>query len=231
MGWTTWNCSTPTVSASDTATKSERNGTAPRQRCFEGSNRMCREAHREAHVRFQGSEKSAMASCYPTRGHVIEEVTMLSDTVPLVVATSILLFADAAQDRETQFRKDVEALQGVWAIVKVESEGKDVTQQLNIKDLKLRVTRDKLIPISDGKEEAENELSYTIDPTIKPKTMDLINGHTKTTAKAIYSLEEGQLKVAFWFVLFGREPEGRPTSFDTKPHKHLLCLVLKKAEK
>jgi RNA polymerase sigma factor (sigma-70 family) len=94
-------------------------------------------------------------------------------------------------------KEDKELLQGTWHIVEVEVGGKHQAKETS-KDQILVFTGDKLaIKYDDG---SSQEMMYRIDPTQKPKAIDLapIDGPNKGyTFKGIYEIDGDRLKLYY----------------------------------
>jgi uncharacterized protein (TIGR03067 family) len=127
----------------------------------------------------------------------------------LIVAAALLVAADAKDDA---VKKDKEALQGTWKPVAREKNGKLESE----KDPELAKTRfvfkgDKLIE-QEGKN--EDEYTFTIDPTQKPKAIDLslkVRDEVLIN-KGIYELDGDTLRIC----LATNPDASRPTKFETK---------------
>jgi uncharacterized protein (TIGR03067 family) len=141
-------------------------------------------------------------------------------------------------------KSDKDAIQGAWVVESAERNGKQAAPE-EIKDKKLVFTADKIM-FEEGKEKKEE--SYKLDPNDKPGTIDVtvtieyksfgkvggtigggkapqiepeekvVKRETKT-AKGIYSLEGGKLKLCLG------DPDGeRPSDFSSKGERMLIVL-------
>jgi len=126
----------------------------------------------------------------------------------LLILTAVLLVAADAQDDAV--KKDLKKLQGHWTLVSAVVDGKKIPADV-IKDVHVVIEGPKYT--YDGA--VKREMTITLDPTKKPKEIDLTqmkDGKTKTS-RAIYEVEGNTLKVC-------RHQDGaqpRPTSFLSKP--------------
>jgi uncharacterized protein (TIGR03067 family) len=148
----------------------------------------------------------------------------------LLFATSgAALAADDAKKHAIQ--QDLKKLEGSWRTVSIEVNGKKLSEE-NIKqaaDLRLVFKgntgsiRNKDIVVSEG--------TFTIDPTKKPKTLDLkiTKGQNNgKTSLAIYELDGDTLKACWTLFAVDRK---RPKEFATKPDSGLLLITYKREKK
>ena len=140
--------------------------------------------------------------------------------LPAALAVGLLVAGDAKDDA---VKKDMEALQGKWQIVSLERDGKstDVAKDAVrvIKDDKYTVTPRPGVTI---------EGTFKIDPSAKPKTIDVTptTGDNKgKTSLGIYEIDGDALKICW-------APSGkdRPTEFKSPEGSGLFLAVHKKAK-
>jgi len=120
----------------------------------------------------------------------------------------------AAGAAAPQVADDREAIQGDWRVVRVEYEGHNMTDDAAFRGIKgatWRFTADRILVKAEGWPDSD----YTLDPTTRPKHLDL--GHKadagfKVTIKAIYALDGDDLMV---HLPSGERPE-RPKVFVTE---------------
>jgi uncharacterized protein (TIGR03067 family) len=115
--------------------------------------------------------------------------------------------------------KDEQAIQGTWVVVSAENNGKPAD---DIKGEKLILKDGKVTMTTKNKEEKG---TYKIDPTKKPKTIDLTEEGKTEPSPGIYALEGDTLKLCV-----SSKPSERPTEFSGKPKNHML-IVLKRQKK
>jgi uncharacterized protein (TIGR03067 family) len=105
---------------------------------------------------------------------------------------------------------DKDKLQGSWKLTNVYFGGKEMPGG---KAITITFAGDK-VSFKEGDKGAE-EGTYKIDPTKKPKQIDLTKGKDgKDEAKGIYSLEGDTLKIGIGFSLKKEEVAARPPSFE-----------------
>jgi len=140
----------------------------------------------------------------------------------LMVAVGFLIAADA---REDAVKQEVAKLKGMYATVSVEEEGKALPDEA--RTAKVEFTADKMIVLLGN---MKSPAAFTIDPTAKPKTIDLVGetGPDKgKVLKGIYEFDGETLKLAT-----ARNPKDeRPTEFATKKGSKSTLIVLKKEKK
>ncbi len=127
----------------------------------------------------------------------------------------------AAGPGDEPARKELAKLQGTWKLVAVEIGGQafeypdDVQLRWVVEDT--RVTR-----MDDGK----LLFALTVDPTAKPKTLDLTRMGTERSMEAIYSLSEDT-----WRICINPATDGareRPAEFATKDKPGWKIWLLKR---
>jgi uncharacterized protein (TIGR03067 family) len=140
----------------------------------------------------------------------------------VALAVGAVIAADAEDAK-----KDLEKLQGTWALVSGERDGKKFTEEevkktmLFIKDDTFRIPESSVATSEDG--------TIKIDPSKKPKEMDATTGSGPDKGKiwqGIYKLRGDTYKVCF-------APPGkdRPTEFSSKAGSGHLLQVWKREKK
>jgi uncharacterized protein (TIGR03067 family) len=118
-------------------------------------------------------------------------------------------------------KTDKDNLQGTWIPVSAEEAGTKVPKE-KIKDrnFEMVISGDKItLPIKDE----SKEVRFKLDPSKKPKHIDLLMGKDKT-AKGIYLLKGDTLKLCV-----EKEPDSdRPTKFSTEGTTHVLIVLKRK---
>jgi len=143
----------------------------------------------------------------------------------LLVAVALLLAADDAKD---EVKKELARFEGTWKWVSLESEKEKLSADA-LKDPRLKLTGDKFVVTGENAENAVMSGTFKVDPTKKPKTIDVTfsDGPQKgKTFLGIYELEEDIYKVCV-------DPEGksRPTEFAIKPGSGYVLELLKREKK
>jgi uncharacterized protein (TIGR03067 family) len=144
----------------------------------------------------------------------------------LAVLTVGLLFAVGANGNagEKAGKKDEERIQGTWSVVSGEKSGEKASED-EIKDVTITFAAEGKVMVKGVKGNQEFEGSYKLDPSKKPKEMDLkLNiGGKEESLKGIYLLEKNSLKLCV-----AAPPGERPTEFATAAGSMSMLLVLKR---
>jgi uncharacterized protein (TIGR03067 family) len=137
--------------------------------------------------------------------------------------TAVLLVAASAPPEKV--KEDDEKIQGTWAVVSREFIGKK-TPEVELKALKVTI-KDGTITIDDGKKQDKH--AYKLDPSQKPKAIDLANTGTenKETTLAIYELDGDTLKLCW----SEKDHEHRATKFVSDEGSGQTMIVLKREKK
>jgi uncharacterized protein (TIGR03067 family) len=141
----------------------------------------------------------------------------------LVLTVSLLLAADAADDAA---KKDLKLFEGTWKITSMEAEGMKLPED-QFKNDKLVCKGNEFTYTDAGG--AAHKGTFKIDPTKKPKTMDITftDGPNKgETMLGIYEISEDTYKLCM-------KPmsKDRPTEFSSKAGSGQVVEVLKKEKK
>jgi uncharacterized protein (TIGR03067 family) len=120
-------------------------------------------------------------------------------------------------------KKDEEKIRGTWAIVSHEFNGGTRPDDSAYKDTKVVIKGD-TITITDGDD--EGKWTFKLDPTTKPKEIDLTSEDKEKSYLGIYELTGDELKIC---AVKGRG--GRPTEFASKPGAEQELIVLKRVTK
>jgi uncharacterized protein (TIGR03067 family) len=132
----------------------------------------------------------------------------------------------AAADKDDKAKEDKKNLQGAWKLMSFEVAGKgdDDTKDEN---RELLIEGDKITVKNEGKDVEKN--SFTLDPTKKPKSIDVITltGEEKDKKRlGIYELDGDNLKICI-----DDKGETRPAEFKTKEKGNQILVVLKRVKK
>jgi uncharacterized protein (TIGR03067 family) len=137
----------------------------------------------------------------------------------LVVVCGLLVAAD---DKDDVVKKEKTKLKGTYTMVSGEEQGTKLPEGF-ISIGTIEFTNDKMIIKGKGKSEA----TYKIDPSQKPKTIDLTpqDGSEKgKLIKGIYVIDGGTLTIC----TATKSDNDRPTEFATKKGSGSVLMVLKK---
>lgn len=132
----------------------------------------------------------------------------------MVAAAGLLLAADAKEDAAKEMKK----LEGTWKVVSAEAGGAKIPDD-KLKDAFIVIKGDKLTMVDKGKDKDNKELTLKIDPSKKPKLLDLTDPKEKDgkPVPAIYALDGNELKICIPLVEMGKKADAkRPESFETK---------------
>jgi uncharacterized protein (TIGR03067 family) len=139
-----------------------------------------------------------------------------------VVATSLLLAADAPKDDATK-KKEVDKLQGAWKVSRWDSGGNSLPDEA-LKQMKFNIKGDKYtFEFADMKEEG----TMTLDPSKNPATIDLKieEGNDKgKTQVGIYKLEKDTIKLC----LAPAGSKDRPKEFASKEDSENIFIVIQR---
>jgi uncharacterized protein (TIGR03067 family) len=128
----------------------------------------------------------------------------------------------AGKDKETAIREELARFEGSWRFDSVELEGKAEAIEA-FKGIRLVLKGDHFTMAIPN---ASHEGTYTVDPTARPKTIDVTftDGPEKgKTSYGIYELEGDTYKVCI-----GLTGKPRPTEFASKPGSGHVLEVLKR---
>lgn len=147
----------------------------------------------------------------------------------LLAASDPVLADDDAKKRAIE--RDTKKLEGSWRTMSVESNGKKLSQDVikEMADLRLVFKGDTGSIRNKGKVLSEGP--FTIDPTKKPKTLDLEvtkGQRIGSTSLAIYELDGDTLKACWTSLAVDRK---RPKEFATKPDSGLLLITYQREKK
>src|SRR5258708_6281497 len=115
---------------------------------------------------------------------------------PVFMFSAIALTDDA---KDKAIKDELAALQGKWKVVAVEGDGKPIDK-----------IEKPTFTFMDGKMSGFGpEMTFTIDPTQKPKHITMVAKERQITVNSIYSLEKDELKIAIPLVEKGKGPENK----------------------
>ena len=123
-------------------------------------------------------------------------------------------------------RKDRAALQGTWKVIASEDNGEKVPAG-ELKDLFLLFKGDAIAIREAGK--AEERFSFLLDPTKKPKQIDLtikVGPKKGQTDRAIYQFDGDYLRIC----IQSDKDTPRPTEFTSRVGSNVWLVVLQKTK-
>jgi uncharacterized protein (TIGR03067 family) len=144
----------------------------------------------------------------------------------LFVLIAAVLFIAADDKKDEAVKKDLEKLQGDWSMVSSEHTGQKLPDEA-VKEYTRTIKDGQVTVFVSGK--AVVEATIKIDPTKKPKTMDVTytSGDNKDkTMPGIYEIDGDTCKVCFAPV-----DKERPTEFGAKEGTDHVVTVWKKEKK
>jgi uncharacterized protein (TIGR03067 family) len=137
--------------------------------------------------------------------------------IPRVTTVFVVCVLLAAQPPQSDAAKeDLKKLQGGWKVEKIEAGG------MELKDIKpaMLTFKDNTL-VEFGK-----EVTFKIDPSKKPKEIDLVLGKDGKVWMGVYDLDGDKLKLSLALVEPGKLAEQkRPTDFDTKKPQMVFTLT------
>jgi uncharacterized protein (TIGR03067 family) len=143
---------------------------------------------------------------------------MLLEALKVLVAGLLALsVAGVAADDKKDKPTDAKKILGTWTIESF-MEGGQKAKKEAIEDIKVTITAEKITVTQGAKEQ---EYTYTLDSTQKPRAIDLKNAKGDTVA-GIYKLEGDKLTVCF-----ARRGD-RPAQFESEKGTSVVLEVLKR---
>jgi uncharacterized protein (TIGR03067 family) len=137
-----------------------------------------------------------------------------------------VVFLLAAGDADDEVKKELARFEGTWKWVLIETEKMKIPED-DLKGPRMKLVGDKFIVTESA--DATFSGTFKVDPSKKPKTIDVTFGDGPDKGKTllgIYELEGDTYKVC-------TDPEGksRPTEFKIKPGSGHVLQVLKREKK
>jgi uncharacterized protein (TIGR03067 family) len=147
-------------------------------------------------------------------------------TTRLLLLTFVFVAIATDDSKEDAVKKDLDKLQGTWKMASLEVGGKSVPAD-KLKNSTLTIKGDKYII---NVNEKTYETQMVLDPTQKPKTIDMkfLDGANKDkTALGSYKID-GE---TFTMCRALNPGQARPQDFGTWPNTNTFVVVWKKQEK
>ena len=150
---------------------------------------------------------------------------------PIALAVGFVL-VQAARADDDAVKKDLAAMQGEWVVAGAEQGGKKLSEEdrrkLSDWFLSKMVIKDDQVTYWIGEKGGEAKegqpTAFEIDPTKKPKTI-----RQGQNILGIYSIEGDTLKICVHGDFSKeRQPEDRPTSFDTSKNENAYLFIFKR---
>ncbi len=159
-------------------------------------------------------------------------VTKMKVVVAWVLALSLLIggigtFAYQLGATEDKAKKsDKETIQGEWKVDSAKANGQEPqgAEGDQIKGATWTISADKITVTFNGEDRVS---TYTVDPTAKPKAIDVMS-EKEGTFKGIYKLEGDTLTIC---ASIQRGDNERPTAFESKEGSFTMLMVLKRVKK
>jgi uncharacterized protein (TIGR03067 family) len=146
--------------------------------------------------------------------------------VSLLVLALVLGWASAAPTQDGA-KKDQEAVQGAWKVVKFTVAGKDQADDL-LKKLRVTIEGDKFtMKLADG---VIGEAQFKLDPSKSPRQIDMVNlsGPEKGQVRlGIYEIDGNTWKACF---LLNDAAKKRPANFEPVAGTLSSILVLERSK-
>jgi uncharacterized protein (TIGR03067 family) len=126
----------------------------------------------------------------------------------------------ANASKKAAVQKEKKNLIGTWKLVSCEAEGEEVPETiLKVEVVRWRITENSVEWTVEKEQKGEDK--YTLDPTTRPKRIDLMDKEGRSTP-GIYSLEGDTLKVCM-----NEGGKERPKEFASQPNTRLSVWVFK----
>lgn len=141
----------------------------------------------------------------------------------LLFVVSMQIAAD--QPSDDGIKKEMKKLDGTWVVQSVVRDPREKGEGEG-KDLRIIVSGFKVVVKAAGEDKTLGKAVIKIDPTKKPKTIDITGEGEMETVRGIYELERETLRVCWG----PSEKMERPTQFTSKPGSGQCLVVLKRGK-
>jgi uncharacterized protein (TIGR03067 family) len=145
-----------------------------------------------------------------------------------ISALAVLLLIGSVSAQDADAKKDLQSLQGTWKLISSIDSGQEVPAEL-IAKATIIIEGNKLRFRMEG-EAKEEEATFTLDPTKKPRAIDLVTRRsdgTTQTARGIYKIEGDRVTLCTNSAKDGE----RPTEFASRRQTRLGLGVLERVKK
>jgi uncharacterized protein (TIGR03067 family) len=134
---------------------------------------------------------------------------------------AVLALVAAAGAAEDLVKADRQRLQGTWRVVSVEAGGEDFSEKLTPKCL--FIFRGDIVVLQDSSKAPECQ--FTLDPSKKPRWIDISFKGEKESLPGIYEFDGKYLRICYSF-----PGEKRPESFRTRTGQKAISFRLKRPD-
>jgi uncharacterized protein (TIGR03067 family) len=143
--------------------------------------------------------------------------------------SSLVLGAGHDNSNGANTKEEVQKLQGIWQVTKFIDHSEDAAPTDEIKGFTFEFQADRLT-MRKSKDDKGREQKYNLNPSKKPKWIDIGVREGSPLGEGIYKLEGDQLTICVVGSTNSKNPTLRPSEFKAKKDRHSL-FVLKKVDK
>lgn len=153
-----------------------------------------------------------MVDSLSDRGYIMHAFLWVALCISAMNIQAVLP-AKSNDPKEDLVEKELKQLEGTWRVIKVNYQGKDseATDILVFSGKKLSLTLG-AFPDKNGKPIVQESVISLLDPSKKPKWMDIIRGKEQASVPGIFELDGDKLKIATAI----NSKKDRPTEFKSK---------------
>ena len=108
----------------------------------------------------------------------------------------------------------------------MEADGKAAPPE-DVERMRFTFKGDKLLLRGNFANDMEEDCSFAVDTTKTPHQLDFTPPNEKKPIVGIYEVKGAELKVC---LRHASSPDGRPTTFATKPDSNLVLIILKRQD-
>jgi uncharacterized protein (TIGR03067 family) len=139
-----------------------------------------------------------------------------------------MLHGSNDEPKGTPLKEEKQKLQGIWQVTKLIDSSENPAPADEIKDYTVTFEGDRVI-MQKTKDDGRLRQEFTIDPSKKPKWIDIGVVKDLPIGEGIYKLEGNELFICVVSKTNSDSPTLRPSEFKAKKEQHTL-LVLKKVK-